>query len=93
VEIEEPVQGPPKEVATEDVKAFDDHPRHRGYYSALFLIKSETGTNRPLFKRREPFFGSYAGLVPSVRSSGSGKVYGPITKARVQGGLGGSWLR
>ena len=55
-----------------------------GYYSAL-LIKSEIGdvTRFPSDER----LCAYAGLVPSVHSSGSCTRYGPITRE------GSRWLR
>jgi transposase len=74
-----------KEMASddEDVKLLMTIPGI-GYYSAL-LIKSEIGVIER-FPSGEKLC-SYAGLVPSVRSSGSRAVYGPITKQ------GSRWLR
>lgn len=67
----------------EDVKLLTTIPGI-GYYSAL-LIKSEIG-EIGRFPSGEKLC-SYAGLVPSVRSSGNRAVYGPITKQ------GSRWLR
>jgi transposase len=79
------LSGDLKHVSTtdEDVKLLMTIPGI-GYYSAV-LIKSEIGTI-DRFPSGEKLC-SYAGLVPSVRSSGGHTRYGPITKQ------GSKWLR